>query len=142
MLGLPTPAMAATDGLAAALRPYVRAVATAVGVPADGTTCEVTDTATAYVALSRRWHAHPDRDLMLVWGEREGWGIAVETAPGETPVVLAYLSGDPVPHPDHVAAFVADSLASSGVGRRMVVLPATVDRRLLTESMNRWTTTD
>jgi hypothetical protein len=140
MLGLPTPAMAEADGLATALRPYVHAVAAAVGVPADGSTFEVTDTATAYIALSRRWHAHPDRDLMLVWGERQGWGVAVETVPGETPVVLAYLSGDLVPHPDDVARFVADSLVSSGVRRRMVAIPATVDRGRLTERMTRWTT--
>jgi hypothetical protein len=140
MLGLPTPAIVEADTLATALRAYVRTVAAAVGVPANGTSCEVTDTATAYLALSRRWHAHPDRDLMLVWGERQGWGVAVETDPGEPPVVLAYLSGDPVPHPDEVARFVTESIASSGVGRRMVALSPAADRAILTERMNHWAT--
>lgn len=140
MLGLPTPTMVDTDALATALRTYVRAVADAVGVPPEGTSHEVTDTVTAYLALARRWHEYPDRDLMLVWGERQGWAVAVETAPDEPPVVLAHLSGDPVPHPADVARFVTESIMLHGHGRRLVALPATVDRRHLAERMAGWTT--
>lgn len=140
MLGLPTPTMVDTDLLATALRTYVRAVAAAVGVPPEGTSHEVTDTVTAYLALTRRWHEFPDRDLMLVWGESHGWAVSVETLPGEAPVVLAYLSGDPVPHPSAVARFVTDSIMLHGQGRRLVSLPTAVDRRGLAESMARWTT--
>lgn len=140
MLGLPTPTMVDTDLLATALRGYVRAVAVAVGVPQDGTSHEVTDTVTAYLALTRRWHEYPDRDLMLVWGESQGWAVAVETKPGEPSIVIAHLSGDPVPHPEHVARFVTESIMLHGQGRRLVALPTTVDRRLLAERMARWTT--
>ena len=80
---------------------YVRQVAAAIGVPAEATGYEVTDTATAYLGLDQRWATQPDHDLMLLWDERLGWYIAVETTPTETPVVLAYLHGDTVPTPDH-----------------------------------------
>ncbi|MGM1063022.1 DUF6292 family protein [Saccharothrix sp. Mg75] len=113
-----------TYALTRALRDYVTAVATAVGVPADGTTFEVTDTLTAYLALGHRVPEHPDHDLMLVWDERQGWSVRVETDPGEPPVVLARGGDDPVPHPEAVARLVAGSAA------RRANTPAAVPRRL------------
>ncbi|GAA1966781.1 DUF6292 family protein [Amycolatopsis minnesotensis] len=102
----------------AALRPglagYLRAVAVAVGVPSDGTSYEISDTATAYLALARRWPRRPGHDLMLEWGERTGWALAVETAPAETAEVLAYLGGgDVVPPPEEVARFVTAVIAGA-----------------------------
>ncbi|MEU5690788.1 DUF6292 family protein [Actinosynnema sp. NPDC020468] len=97
--------------LTAALYGYVRVVAEAVGVPPEGATCEVTDTVTAYLALGDRDPAHPDRDLMLVWNERQGWVVLVETNPGEEQIVLSRQGGDLVPAPDEVVRFVADALA-------------------------------
>lgn len=111
-----TPAV--TRGLAG----YLSAVATAVGVPVEGTSYEVSDTATAYLALIRRLPDRPDHDLMLVWSERVGWAISVETQPTEPPVVLALLGGDLVPEPQAVVRFVTAVLAGdrgngSAVGR-------------------------
>lgn len=97
------------DGLAG----YVRAVAGALRVGAEAITSEVSDTATAYLALSARSAAHPGRDLMLVWTERHGWALSVETAPTEPPALLAYLGPDVVPEPAEVADFVAGVLAGS-----------------------------
>ncbi|MET0234116.1 MAG: DUF6292 family protein [Kibdelosporangium sp.] len=115
----------ADDGireLSFGLAGYLRAVAGAIGAPAEGTTFEISDTATAYIALTRRWPGRPGRDLMLVWGERTGWIVSVETDPGEEPFVVARLGGtDPVPEPEVVARFVADALAS---GASDVVPPA------------------
>ena len=54
----------------------------------------MTDTATAYLGLDQRSATRPGHDLMLVWDERLGWYVAVETTPTETPVVIAYLDGD------------------------------------------------
>jgi hypothetical protein len=121
MLGLPQPesdavatdttATGADELLARALTRYVRAVADAVGVSREGTTHEVTDTATAYLALPQRGLDRLDSDLMLVWAERHGWSISLETGPAETSVVVSRLTGDTAPSPAMVAAFVADVMA-------------------------------
>jgi hypothetical protein len=127
----------ADDGLrtlALALQTYVHAVADAVGVPHDATMCEVTDTVTAYLALSQRRPEQPEQDLMLVWSERQGWAVAVETKPAESPVLLARLGEDPVPHPETVARFVTDSIANPG-GRHLAALPAPVHRLGLAKRM-------
>lgn len=96
-----------TQGLAG----YVRAVARALDLPAQGTSFEISDTATAYLAL-RQAAGRADEDLMLVWSERSGWALAVETAPSS---VLAYFGEDLVPEPRRVAGFVREVLAG---GRR------------------------
>ena len=108
MLGLVDPAPKPVP-LSRRLADYVQQVATAIGVPAEATGYEVTDTATAYLGLDQRLATVPDHDLMLVWDERLGWYIAVETTPVEAPVVLAYLAGDTVPSPTAVARFVTDT---------------------------------
>jgi hypothetical protein len=96
----------------------VRAVAVAVGVPDESTTVEISDTATAYLGLPRRWLDRPDHDVMLVWSGRRGWSLAAETDPAEDPVVIAYQgSDDLVPPPGAVAQFVADTAAGHHVGR-------------------------
>lgn len=146
MLDLPDPSPEAAGVpvddlylLAQALEDYVRAVSDAIGVPHEGTTCEVTDTVTAYLALACRRPEHPGHDLMLVWSERQGWAVSVETDPADPPVTLARLGGDMVPHPDTVARFVTETIARSGPGRTLVALPATLNRSLLVEHMNRHT---
>jgi hypothetical protein len=93
------------------LAAYVRQVALAVGVPAEATGYEVSDTATAYLALSQRMFARPDQDLMLAWDERLGWYVGVETKPSEASVVVGYLGGAAVQTPAAVARFVADAVA-------------------------------
>lgn len=103
-----------TVALSHGLAGYVHAVADAIGVPADGTSFEVSDTLTAYLALTPRWSGRPGRDLMLVWSEHAGWAVAVETRPTETSQVVAYLGGDdPVPAPEEVASFVAGVVAGT-----------------------------
>ena len=102
------PAADDPQALRRALAAYVREVAAAVGVSAEGTSCEVADTVTAYVALSGRSERFPGRDLMLVWSERQGWTVAVETAPGETAQVVGCLGGEVTPAPESVRRFVAE----------------------------------
>jgi hypothetical protein len=98
------------SALARGLAGYVHAVAGQLNVSAEATSYEVSDTATAYLALSAQSPVHPDRDLMLVWTERHGWALAVETEPAESPTMLAYLGADPVPEPSEVARFVSSAL--------------------------------
>lgn len=117
---------------------YLRAVAAAVGVPSEGTDFEISDTATAYLGLARRWTERPDQDLMLVWSERRGWSVAVETDPAEAPVVLAHLDvADVAPEPHVVAAFVDDVVA----GRHSVdqgAVPMTLTRQDLARLLRRY----
>ncbi|MFI9008292.1 DUF6292 family protein [Actinosynnema sp. NPDC053489] len=94
-----------------ALGGYVRAVAEHVGVPPEATEFEVSDTATAYLALEG-----PGPDLMLLWNEQRGWSIAVETGPAERPLVVAHFGLPLVPPPRDVARFVADVLAGKPGG--------------------------
>lgn len=121
MLGLDEPAQRPT--LSQRLAVYVRQVATAIGVPTEATGYEVTDTATAYLALDQRLHTRPDHDLMLVWDERLGWYVAVETIPTEGPAVIAYLDGDTVPTPAAVARFVIDTASGEVVTRIRPISP-------------------
>ncbi len=104
---------------------YVRQVAIAVGIPAEATGYEVSDTATAYLGLAERWLERPDRELMLAWDERLGWYVGVETIPGEAPVVVGYLGGDAVRAPAAVARFVADAVAGRPLVRVRPVLALT-----------------
>jgi hypothetical protein len=133
MLGLADPAQQPAP-LSVRLAVYVGQVAAAVGVPAEATGYEVTDTATAYLGLDQRWTTQPDHDLMLVWDERLGWYIAVETNPTETPVVLAYLDGDTVPPPAVVARFVTNTAGGQRTRRIRPVRPPTT-REALAEKM-------
>jgi hypothetical protein len=133
MLGLESPTRQPVS-LSRRLATYVQHVATAVGVAADATGHEVTDTATAYLALDQRSPAHPDHDLMLIWDERLGWYVAVETTPAESPEVVAYLEGDTVPAPEAVARFVVDTTHGRHVNRIRTVQPIT-DRSALAEKI-------
>lgn len=120
--------------LSQSLAGYIRQVAGAIGVPTDAVGYEVSDTATAYLALADRVPSHPDRDLMLVWDERLGWYVGVETHPDETPVVLSYFGGDAVPPPLTIARFVINVVAGQCADRLRPVLPR-VDRITLAQRM-------
>ncbi|MGH3863546.1 DUF6292 family protein, partial [Actinokineospora sp.] len=96
-----------TYALRRGLEAYLRAVAEAIDLPAEGTSCEISDTATAYVALPAR----PGKDLMLLWDEHAGWSLAIEHNPPGKPDTVARLSTDVVPAPREVAAFVENAVA-------------------------------
>ena len=127
--------------LSLGLAGYLRAVAVAIGVPSEATSFEISDTATAYLALARQWPGRPGRDLMLLWSERTGWTVQVETDPGEQPMVVARLGGnDPVPEPKVIAKFVADAVArdSSAVAGPPVTIETS--RAHLAEVLTRYVT--
>lgn len=133
MLGLNDPATQPLT-LNRVLAVYIHQVATAIGVPAEATGYEVSDTATAYLGLDLRCTTRPDHDLMLVWDERLGWYVGVETTPAEAPAIIAYLDGDIVPSPADIARFVTDAAAGHGMTRIRPVLPLT-ERAVLAEKM-------
>jgi Family of unknown function (DUF6292) len=90
-----------------ALRGYVESVATALEVGPESCTVDAHEPASAYVALDWTLPGLPGRDLALLWDERHGWSVAVETHSGEDLIVLGYLGGTTVvPPPDAVSRFV------------------------------------
>lgn len=111
---------------------YVRAVAEEIGVPPEGTEFEVSDTATAYLGLEG-----PGPDLMLLWNEQRGWSIAVETDPGDAPLVVAHLGQPLVPPPNEVARFVDDVLAGKP-GSAEPASRETDDRRRLANRLSEY----
>jgi hypothetical protein len=132
------PSDGVTDAdLVRGLAGYVRAVAALLQVSREATAYEVSDTATAYVALNARSPVHPGRDLMLVWTEGHGWALAVETNPAEEPAMLAYLGPDPTPEPAEVARFV-DSVLTDPSKTGSAPPRIAIDRRAVGELLSRY----
>lgn len=129
-----------THLLAGALARYVGKVAEALGVPRDGISFEVTDTATAYIALGCRAVAHPDRDVMLVWSATQGWAVSIETDPAEPRIVLARATGDIVQAPEIVVRLVAESMGRVGTRDAPVAGPPLLGWSDLAECMERYAT--
>ena len=94
--------------MSAALRDYLRAVSAELGIGLESCTIDLDMPRSAYIALDWRLDRFPDRDLALLWDERHGWSVAIETHSSEDLIVLSYLGGDTVaPSPRTVARFVA-----------------------------------
>ncbi len=72
---------------------------------------------------------------MLVWNERRGWSLAVETDPTAAPIVLAHHGDDVVPAPAAVARFVADTAAGRPMGQTPAGPATTATRRSLAERL-------
>jgi hypothetical protein len=105
------------DGAAArGLRRYVRLVAEAVGVGVEASTLQLDDPLSVYLALDRCSAGHPDQDLALLWGERHGWALGVETAVSADVLVLGFLTPEVLPPPGVVADYVATACRGDGFG--------------------------
>ena len=96
---------------------YLRAVAMTVDVPVETAWSDTHPPATAYLPCPNRSPERPDQDLLLVWGERDGWLIAADTTLTEPPIVLAYLGQTILPAPDTVRQFMADMIAGRHPGQ-------------------------
>ncbi|PXY26205.1 hypothetical protein BAY59_20300 [Prauserella coralliicola] len=133
----PAVAQTAADGataLGSGLAGYLGAVARALGVSAGDASFEVSDTATAHLALARKSARGPDRDLMLLWSEQRGWSVSIAARPAD-PAVLARLGGDLVPAPHMVASFVRAVLAGHGAPTVRTIVPMPRDRHELAARM-------
>lgn len=93
------------------LRRYVRRVSEELGLRGEAFNAQTEPTASAYLALDRRLPDRPDRDVALLWTERHGWALTIETNAGEDLVVAGYLTAESLPPPEVVAEF-AQSLLS------------------------------
>lgn len=90
-----------------ALRGYLSIVAAGLGVGLESCTLDIDAPVSAYLAVDYKVAAYPDRDVALLWNERSGWSLAVETHSGEDLIVLADLSSEEVAPPaEKVVAFV------------------------------------
>jgi hypothetical protein len=90
-----------------ALRGYLRAVADELGVGLESATIDHATPVSAYLAIDTRLPRYPDRDVALLWDEKHGWAIAIETHSSEDLIVLAYLGGPTIaPAPRKIARFV------------------------------------
>ncbi|SDC66827.1 DUF6292 family protein [Actinokineospora iranica] len=123
-----------THALRRGLEGYLRAVAVALRLPGEGVSCEISDTATAYVALP----GHGGDDLMLIWDERTGWTLAVEHAPSAEPEILGRFGPDQVPPPDAVAEFVARTRAGRSPEENRPVVKSAGDRWALAKRLSRY----
>jgi hypothetical protein len=72
---------------------YFEPVCDAVGVGLESCVLDLDHPVSAYIALDCRLDRYPDRDLALVWDERHGWALAMETHSGEDLIVVRYLAG-------------------------------------------------
>jgi hypothetical protein len=95
------------EGMAArGLRRYVWLVAEAVGVGTEAAVVQLHDPLGAYLALDSRHAAYPDRDLALLWDERHGWALGLETDSDADVRVLGYLAVELLPPPRVVGTYV------------------------------------
>ncbi|WP_037348012.1 DUF6292 family protein [Sciscionella sediminilitoris] len=96
--------------LEAALHNYIAQIAAALGVGTEATLCELSDWASAYIALSERCPAHPGQDLALLWDQQYGWALALEPYPGGALSILTYYGRSLIPTPDELLTFVTTQL--------------------------------
>jgi len=89
------------------LHDYLAAVCGQFGIGLESCAVDEDSPVSAYVALDVRLPRHPDRDLALLWDERHGWSLAIETHSGEDLLVLGYLGGPVAPPPERIHRFVA-----------------------------------
>lgn len=103
-------------GAARGLRHYVRLVAEAIGVGSEASVLQLHDPVSAYLALDRRVPGHGGQDLALLWDERVGWALGVETEGSADVGVLGYLAVDVLPAPWLVAEYVQRACRGEGTG--------------------------
>lgn len=99
------------------LRRYVQLVAEEIGCSGDAFWVQLESPVSAYLPMEDQLPRYPNRDLALLWDERHGWCLAVETASGEDLIVVSYFGHSHVPPPRVVAAFVAQLLSGGAAGQ-------------------------
>lgn len=115
------------------LRAYVRRVARGLGLGPESAWCEVAEEANAYVALDRQLPQRPGRDVALVWDERRGWAVGVETGSGEDLLIVAWHGPELLPAPARVVRFTEAVLAGDETRSVPPVISARQRARLATE---------
>ena len=118
------------------LHHYTAQTANAVGTGPEAAWSEWADAPSACIALESRLPDHPNRDTALIWAAEQGWAVAVETGCGEDLLITASLSGDVLPPPDTVAAFVRAVMTGRHTDTR--VPPSTAESADLIRRLIDW----
>jgi hypothetical protein len=124
-----------TGDPAAGLRGYVTLVAAALGAGLESWATDPYPLASAYIALDVRLARHPRRDVALLWDERLGWSVCVETHSGEDLIVVAYLGGELLAPPAAVQMFVEAVVAGLPVGTTEPPIMAPCGRDTLVDGL-------
>ncbi|MBP2471716.1 hypothetical protein JOF53_000588 [Crossiella equi] len=90
------------------LEGYVAEVARLLGVGMESCTIEPEPPASAYLALDWRLARFPGLDVALLWEERRGWYVALESRTGEDLIALVFYGAELLPAPGHLVRFLAD----------------------------------
>ncbi|MFC9258185.1 DUF6292 family protein [Amycolatopsis thailandensis] len=98
------------------LHRYVKLVIEELRLSGNAYYAQLDPTAGAYIALDRRLPGHPGCDVALVWNERTGWALALETDSREDLVVVDRLGAEILPSPRVVATFTRDAYAGEPMG--------------------------
>jgi hypothetical protein len=102
------------DLAAARLRGYLDRVATVLGVPPEAYWCDAASrTPEAYMALTHRLPAFPDRDLALLWDDEQGWALALEPDPWHDLQVLRRYGQPRRPAPERVHTFLRTAFTTT-----------------------------
>jgi RIO-like serine/threonine protein kinase len=86
------------------VRSYVESVARELGIGLESAVIDPGSPASAYLALDLR-QPGTDNDLALLWDERHGWSLVVETNSLAELRTLSRLPDEAVPEPKVVAGF-------------------------------------
>ena len=124
------------DSVGRGLQRYVRLVGKALGLRGECSYVQADEIAHAYIALDGHHPRFPGHDVALVWDERRGWSVAVETHSGEDLLVVGHYGRDALPAPRVIAAWTRQVLEQgrtepahepvdmAGVRRRLAVYAA------------------
>lgn len=116
------------DAVTRGLHDYARSVARALGVEdGGGWSVRAEPPVEIYVALDVRLSSFPDRDVALLWGEAEGWSVAVETGSGEDLILVGSYPGEPRPAPRAVGEWALEVFAAGPLGEVRPLFPRKVD---------------
>jgi hypothetical protein len=102
------------DPAARGLRRYVGLVADAIGVGSGASLVQLDEPVGVYLPLDRRG----DRDLALLWDERCGWALAVESGRGVDLAITGFLASELLPAPRVVADYVRRGCRHGDFGTR------------------------
>lgn len=93
---------------------YVRAVAREWGIGAEFCVIDAEPPAWAYLPVAWRLPRYPGRDLALLWDERSGWSLVIETDSSQNLIVVAGLGEESVVPAPSTVHRVVDRLTERG----------------------------
>ncbi len=115
------------DPAARGLLRYVGLVGDAIGMGAAASMVQLDEPISVYLPLDRCAAEYRDRDLALLWDERCGWALAVESGGGVDLRIAGFLGSGLVPAPRVVADYVDRACHGGGFGDASPPEPAAAD---------------